>query len=90
MSDETRDQRRAAYERSVAYIEQALRLNPLNDSATVIRRRNRLLGLEAASPLASSTVAVAKGAPVRDVAAERQKLLALHFVGSTDLSLEVA
>jgi hypothetical protein len=80
----------AAYERAVQYLEQTLRLNPLNDSATIVRRRSRLLGLEATPAKsavaqgAAATGAVAKrGAvdgnvvePVGDVAAVRQKQLA--------------
>jgi hypothetical protein len=79
----------AAYERAVQYLEQTLRLNPLNDGAMIIRRRSRLLGLEA--PAAKSAVGNAGGAggargapmagsaiaaPVMDVAAARQKQLA--------------
>jgi hypothetical protein len=82
------DPKAAAYERAVQYLEQTLRLNPLNDGAMIIRRRSRLLGLEAAPKVAvaaggsSPNAAAAAGAgsartgPVLDTAAARQKQLA--------------
>jgi hypothetical protein len=82
------DPKAAAYERAVQYLEQTLRLNPLNDGAMIIRRRSRLLGLEAAPKAAAAAggsppnAAAAAGAgsartgPVLDTAAARQKQLA--------------
>jgi hypothetical protein len=67
------DPKAAAYERAVQYIEQTLRLNPLNDGATIIRRRSRMLGLEAAPPKSG---VVPSAVAVRDLTAERQNLLA--------------
>ncbi|WP_428307815.1 hypothetical protein [Lacipirellula sp.] len=52
------------------YVERALRQNPLQESAAIIRRRNRLLGLEAAvTPKASG------GSGSVDPGAQRQTLL---------------
>jgi hypothetical protein len=83
------DPKANAYERAVQYLEQTLRLNPLNDGAMIIRRRSRLLGLEAAPVKAAAAAggsapnaAAAAGAgsarkgPVLDTAAARQKQLA--------------
>ena len=61
-------------EKLLQYVERALRTNPLEESATIIRRRNRLLGLE--PPHASATAATKQAqTPAVDPAVKRQKLL---------------
>ena len=56
MSDPPRKPSAAASEKLLQYVERALRSNPLEESAAIIRRRNRLLGLEpAASAPAAAT-----------------------------------
>lgn len=52
------------------YVERALRQNPLQESAAIIRRRNRLLGLEAAV-----TSAASGGQSSVDAGVQRQTLL---------------
>jgi hypothetical protein len=52
------------------YVERALRQNPLQESAAIIRRRNRLLGLETAV-----TPAAARGQGSVDPGVQRQTLL---------------
>src|SRR5262245_10572134 len=59
----------ATEEKLLQYVECALALNPLDDSAAIIHSRSRLLGLAAAAP------ASAVAAPLRDVGQDRQKLL---------------
>jgi hypothetical protein len=59
----------AAYEKLLQYVERALALNPLDDSAAIIRRRSRLLGLEAPPPTKAPT------ARVSDPGRDRQRLL---------------
>lgn len=54
-------------EKLLQYVEQALRTNPLEESAAIIRRRSRLLGLE--------THAIAEAKPPVDPAVQRQKLI---------------
>jgi hypothetical protein len=56
-------------EKLLQYVERALLQNPLEDSAAIIRRRSRLLGLEAA--VARSTEVAGAGNP----AVERQAVL---------------
>jgi hypothetical protein len=63
-----------ANEKLLQYVERALLTNPLEESAAIIRRRNRLLGLE---PTPASATPAAKQAqtPAVDPAVKRQHLL---------------
>jgi hypothetical protein len=58
-----------AHEKLLQYVERALALNPLDDSAAIIRRRSRLLGLEAPAPAKAAVT------PARDPGRERQRFL---------------
>lgn len=63
-----------ANEKLLQYVERALLTNPLEESAAIIRRRNRLLGLEAA-PTSAAAPAAKATAPSVDPALQRQRLL---------------
>lgn len=56
-------------EKLLQYVERALRTNPLEESAAIIRRRSRLLGLE------TPAIALAEAKPTIDPAVQRQKLI---------------
>lgn len=63
-----------ANEKLLQYVERALRTNPLQESAAIIRRRNRLLGLEP-TPTSATTTAKQAQTPAVDPTVKRQELL---------------
>ena len=63
-----------ANEQLLQYVERALRTNPLQESAAIIRRRNRLLGLEP-TPTSAATTARQAQKPAIDPTVKRQELL---------------